>query len=173
ITQADPGDELTAVYEAIVHWADVIIMATPIRWGQASSLYFKMAERLNCVQNQITIADRVLVQRKVVGFIITGGQDNIQGVAGQLMAFFTELGFHLPQFPFVAHSRGWTAEDMEKNIAEVRNSEELRQGTRELADRSIEMANALLAHGDAGAGKTARGGRKAHRLEVERAMEDK
>ncbi|HUG12382.1 MAG TPA: Rieske 2Fe-2S domain-containing protein, partial [Opitutaceae bacterium] len=46
ITQADPGDELTAVYEAIVHWADVIIMATPIRWGQASSLYFKMAERL-------------------------------------------------------------------------------------------------------------------------------
>jgi hypothetical protein len=81
ITQADPNDELTAVYEAIVHWADVIIMATPIRWGQASSLYFKMAERLNCVQNQITIADRVLIQRKVVGFIITGGQDNIQGVA--------------------------------------------------------------------------------------------
>jgi len=173
ITQADPNDELTAVYEAIVHWADVIIMATPIRWGQASSLYFKMAERLNCVQNQITIADRVLIQRKVVGFIITGGQDNIQGVAGQLMAFFTELGFHLPQFPFVAHSRGWTAEDMEKNIAEVKSSEELRQGTRELADRAIEMANALLTRTDDAAAKTARGGRKAHRLEVERAMEDK
>lgn len=171
ITQADPNDELTAVYEAIVHWADVIIMATPIRWGQASSLYFKMAERLNCVQNQITIADRVLIQRKVVGFIITGGQDNIQGVAGQLMAFFTELGFHLPQFPFVAHSRGWTAEDMEKNIADVRNSEELRAGTRELADRAIGMADALLAHGDQAAGRTARGGRKAHRLEVEREME--
>ena len=27
--------------------ADVVLLATPIRWGQASSLYFKMAERLN------------------------------------------------------------------------------------------------------------------------------
>ena len=168
ITQADPTDELTPVYDAIVHWADVILLATPIRWGQASSLYFKMAERLNCVQNQITIADRVLIQNKVVGFIITGGQDNIQGVAGQLMAFFTELGFHLPQFPFVAHSRGWTAEDMEKNVAEVRHSEELRQGTRELAERAIETANMLLGRGE-GARTTSRGGRKAHRLEVERA----
>ena len=46
------------VYEALVHWADVIIVATPIRWGAASSLYFKMAERLNCVQNQITIRNQ-------------------------------------------------------------------------------------------------------------------
>ena len=84
------------------------------------------------------------------------------------MAFFTELGFHLPQFPFVAHSRGWTAEDMEKNVAEVRNSEELRQGTRELAERAIETATTLLGR-DEGARKTSRGGRKAHRLEVERA----
>jgi hypothetical protein len=57
---------------------------------------------------------------------------------------------------------------MEKNVAEVRNSEELRQGTRELADRAIEMANALLARTDEASAKTARGGRKAHRLEVER-----
>ena len=166
ITQADPTDELTEVYDAIVHWADVILLATPIRWGQASSLYFKMAERLNCVQNQITIADRVLIQRKVAGFIITGGQDNIQGVAGQMMAFFTELGFQMPQFPFVAHSRGWTAEDMEQNIAEVRQSEELRQGTRELAERAIETARLLLERPKQ-IRQASRGGRKAHRLEIE------
>ena len=41
--------------EALVHWADAIVIASPIRWGAASSLYFKMAERLNCVQNAITI----------------------------------------------------------------------------------------------------------------------
>jgi len=80
ITQMDSTDELTEVYEALVHWADVVLLATPIRWGQAGSLYFRMAERLNCVQNQITIKDRVLINKKVVSFIITGGQDNIQGV---------------------------------------------------------------------------------------------
>jgi len=166
ITQMDASDQLTPVYEALVHWADVVLLSTPIRWGQASSLYFKMAERLNCVQNQITIQDRVLIQSKVAGFIITGGQDNIQGVAGQLLSFFTELGFHVPQFPFIAHSRGWTAEDMENNIAEVQHSEELREGARALTERAVSLAGALLQRA-AVCDKTQRGGRKAHRLEVE------
>lgn len=168
ITMMDETDELTEVYEALVHWADVVLLATPIRWGQASSLYFRLAERLNCVQNQITLKDRVLISHKVAGFIITGGQDNVQGVAGQLMSFFAELGFTLPQFPFIAHSRGWTAEDMERNIAEVQQSEELRAGARSLVERTVETATLLLAH-KAVADKTARGGRKAHRLEVESA----
>ena len=167
ITQMDAGDQLTPVYEAIVHWADVVLMATPIRWGQASSLYFKMAERLNCVQNQITIKDNVLIRNKVASFIITGGQDNIQGVAGQLLSFFTELGFHVPQFPFIAHSRGWTAEDMEHNIAAVQHSEELRTGARELVERAVKLAGMLL-ESDQPCDKTARGGRKAHKLEVEK-----
>jgi len=167
ITQMDAGDQLTPVYEALVHWADVVLLSTPIRWGQASSLYFRMAERLNCVQNQITINDRVLIQNKVAGFIITGGQDNIQGVAGQLLGFFTELGFHIPQFPFIAHSRGWTAEDMENNIASVKDSEELREGARALAERAVKLAD-LLVHGDESGDKTQRGGRKGHRLEVEK-----
>ena len=85
ITQMDASDEMDRVYEAFVHWADAVIVASPIRWGSASSLYFKMAERLNCVQNAITIGNRVLIRNKVAGFIIVGGQDNIQAVAGQMI----------------------------------------------------------------------------------------
>ena len=62
ITQMDPKDQMAEVYEGIVHWADVILVATPIRWGTASSLYHKMVERMNCVQNQITIRDNVLIR---------------------------------------------------------------------------------------------------------------
>ena len=36
ITQMDSDDELDRVYEALVHWADVILIATPIRWGAGS-----------------------------------------------------------------------------------------------------------------------------------------
>ncbi|MGQ0612362.1 MAG: Rieske 2Fe-2S domain-containing protein [Planctomycetaceae bacterium] len=160
ITQADPEDQMEQVYEALVFWADVLLVATPIRWGAASSLYFKMAERMNCIQNQITIADNVLIRNKVAAFIITGGQDNIQGVAGQMMTFFTELGFFLPQFPFIAHSRGWSAEDMEKNVDYVEKSQDLREGARKLAERAVDMARLLLDHVDA-KGKTTRAGRKA------------
>lgn len=160
ITQMDPQDELTDVYESLVFWADVVLVATSIRWGAPSSLYAKMVERMNCIQNEITTHDRVLIRNKVAGFIITGGQDNIQAVAGQMMMFFGELGFVFPQFPFVAHSRGWSAEDMENNIAQVKGSVELRQGTQALAERCLEMAGTLVASGESTA-SVERGGRKA------------
>jgi multimeric flavodoxin WrbA/nitrite reductase/ring-hydroxylating ferredoxin subunit len=144
ITQMDPADQLDRVYEAIVYWADVLIIALPIRWGVASSLYFKMAERLNCVQNQITIRNRIMLRNKVASFIITGGQDNVQGVAGQALTFFSELGCQFPQFPYIAHSRGWSAEDMENNVRYVQGSADLHQAARELATRGSEMATRLL-----------------------------
>jgi multimeric flavodoxin WrbA/nitrite reductase/ring-hydroxylating ferredoxin subunit len=168
ITQMDQNDQLDRVYEALVHWADAIIIATPIRWGAASSLYFKMAERLNCVQNSITIRNQVLIRNKVAGFIIVGGQDNIQGVAGQMLGFFAELGFIFPQFPYVAHSRGWSSEDMERNVEIVRASTELAEGASMLAKRCIDLAAGLIAH-DQAPTSIERGGRKAHPLEMERA----
>ena len=145
ITQMDAADELTQVYEACVFWADVVLIATPIRWGSASSLYYKMAERMNCIQNQIHLANRILIQNKVASFIITGGQDNVQAVAGQMLTFFGLLGFVFPPFPFVGHSRGWTAEDMENNVAAVKSSDELYTLVRELAERSVALAGNLIA----------------------------
>ncbi len=161
ITQMDPMDQMEQVYEGIVHGADVILVATPIRWGAASSLYYKMVERMNCVQNAITTHNKVLVRDKSVAFIITGGQDNVQAVAGQMLGFFAEIGCHFPPFPYVAHSRGWSAEDMERNMEVVRSSEELRAGTRALVDRAVDLARRLRAsRGDVAS--IERGGRKAH-----------
>ena len=160
ITAADPKDELTEVYDAAVHWADVFLVATPIRWGAASSLYYKMVERLNCVQNQITLNNKVLIRNKVAAFIITGGQDGIQSVAGQMMGFFSEIGFLLPQFPFIAHSLGWEFEEMERNVELVENSEALRAGARDLVNRAADMSKGLLEREIARA-SIERGGRKA------------
>jgi len=163
ITQMDENDEMDRVYEALVHWADAVIVASPIRWGAASSLYFKMAERLNCVQNAITIRNDLLIRNKVAGFIIVGGQDNIQGVAGQMLGFFAELGFIFPQFPYVAHSRGWSAEDMERNVDIVRTSEDLAEGVQMLARRCVDLAADLIARDEAPV-SIERGGRKAYSL---------
>lgn len=163
ITQMDDEDQLDQVYEALVHWADAVVVATPIRWGAASSLYHRMAERMNCIQNQVTTHDRVLIRNKVAAFIIVGGQDNVQAVAGQLLGFFAELGFLFPQFPYIAHSRGWTAEDMENNVSFVRESDELREGAQALAARAIEFARRLLAS-EGAPERIERGGRKAHHM---------
>jgi nitrite reductase/ring-hydroxylating ferredoxin subunit/multimeric flavodoxin WrbA len=163
ITQMDPSDELDRVYEALVHWADVVLVATPIRWGAASSLYYRMAERMNCVQNQVTTHNRVLIRDKVAGFIVVGGQDNVQAVAGQMLGFFAEIGFLFPQFPYVAHSRGWTAEDMERNVEVLQTSRELREGAAALVERCVALAGRLRAS-EGAPERVARGGRKAHAL---------
>lgn len=160
ITQMDQDDQLDRVYEMAVHWADILIIATPIRWGAASSLYYKMVERMNCMQNQITTHNKVLIRNKVAAFIITGGQDGIQAVAGQMMGFFSEIGFLLPQFPYVAHSLGWEAENMERNVRFVEGSEHLRAGARDLVVRSVEMAQGLVERATS-RDSVERGGRKA------------
>jgi multimeric flavodoxin WrbA/nitrite reductase/ring-hydroxylating ferredoxin subunit len=176
ITQMDPEDQLGRVYEAFVHWADVFVIATPIRWGGPSSLYTKMVERMNCIQNQLTIAGRTLLENKVVTAIITGGQDNVQAVAGQMLSFFTELGCHVPQYAYIAHSRGWSAEDMERNVAVVQRSEELREAACALVERGALLAERLLA---TAAAAPTRGGRKGQLLRsaeaalAERAAEER
>lgn len=165
LIEMHPDDQMDQVYEALVHWADAVIVATPIRWGAASSLYFKMAERLNSVQNAVTVRNKVLIRNKVAGFIVVGGQDNIQGVAGQMLGFFAELGFIFPQFPYIAHSRGWSQEDMENNVAIVRASKELADGAAKLAHRCLALADKLVA-ADAAPASIERGGRKAHALSI-------
>jgi nitrite reductase/ring-hydroxylating ferredoxin subunit/multimeric flavodoxin WrbA len=144
ITQMDSSDQMDRVYEGVVHWADVILVATPIRWGGASSLYYKMIERMNCIQNQETVANNHLLRNKVAGFVITGGQDNVQAVAGQMLTFFSEVGCQFPQFPFIAHSRGWSAEDMENNEKHVRESSALHEGAAALVRRCAEMATVMV-----------------------------
>jgi hypothetical protein len=79
------------VYEGLVHGADVALIATPIRWGNASSLY-----------------------------------SNRQ----------SERGFVFPPFPFIAHARGWDAEDMQNNVRQVK-----------MGDSEREMRHALNAPG--------------------------
>ena len=165
ITQMDPDDEMEQVYEGLVHWSDVIIVATPIRWGGASSLYYKMIERMNCIQNQETIANKHLLRNKVAGFIITGGQDNVQAVAGQMLTFFAEIGCQFPQFPFIAHSRGWSAEDMENNQDYVRHSQSLHDGAAALVRRCAEMARVMIEE-KPGPRALTRGGRKGHELDT-------
>jgi hypothetical protein len=53
------------------------------------------------------------------------------------------------------------AEDMERNVDEVRGSEELRDGARMLVSRAVHAARILLDH-ETALQAVARGGRKAH-----------
>ena len=89
----------------------------------------------------------------------------MQAVAGQMLTFFAELGCQFPQFPFIAHSRGWSAEDMENNELHVRNSKFLHDGAAALVQRSADMARVMV-ESTLGEGALVRGGRKGHQLDT-------
>ena len=119
ISEMDKEDQMIQIYEKIILWADVVLIATPKRWGNSSSLYYKMIQRMNCVQNQIITNNKFLIRDKVAAFIITGGQDNIQHVAGELLTFWSQLGFIFGKFPFAGCTRGWYSEDTENSYEEM------------------------------------------------------
>ena len=77
-----------------------------------------------------------------------------------MLGFFSELASIFPQFPFIAHSRGWTHEDMENNVEIVRTSKELAEGAHTLAKRLLDLATQLI--GGEACVSLERGGLKAH-----------
>ena len=87
-----------------------------------------------------------------------------------MLTFFGELGCQFPQFPFIAHSRGWSAEDMEHNVKYVRDSEPLHEAARQLVNRSCELAERLLATEAPSA--ILRAGRKASGFHVLKSADD-
>ena len=60
-----------------------------------------------------------------------------------MLTIWSELGFVFPQFPFIAHSRGWDAEDMQNNVRQVRASDALREAARELLTRAMDFWKVL------------------------------
>jgi nitrite reductase/ring-hydroxylating ferredoxin subunit/multimeric flavodoxin WrbA len=140
ISEMDKDDQMIQVYEKLILWADVVVLATPIRWGNSSSLYYQMIQRMNCVQNQIITHDIHLIRDKVAAFIITGGQDNVQHVAGELMTFWAQLGFIFGKFPFVGWSRGWYAEDTENNLHDMNSSRQMKKDITKTIRGAVELS---------------------------------
>jgi len=140
ISEMDKDDQMIEVYQKVILWADVVIIATPIRWGNASSLYYQMVQRMNCVQNQSITNERYLIRDKVAAFIITGGQDNVQHVAGELLTFWSQLGFVFGKFPFVGWTRGWYAEDTENNFDKMKDNEHMGQDIIKTISAAVEMS---------------------------------
>jgi nitrite reductase/ring-hydroxylating ferredoxin subunit/multimeric flavodoxin WrbA len=140
ISEMDKEDQMIEIYQKVILWADVVIIATPIRWGNASSLYYQMVQRMNCVQNQSITHGSYLIRDKVATFIITGGQDNVQHVAGELMTFWSQLGFVFGKFPFVGWTRGWYAKDTENNFDKMKDNEHVRQDIIRTISGAVEMS---------------------------------
>jgi multimeric flavodoxin WrbA len=136
-------DKMDVIYYGLTEWADIVVISTPIRYGNPTSLYFKMVERLNTVHNQMTLHDRHLIKDKVACFLITGGQDNVQHTAGEMITFFSEMGFIMPRYSYAAWTRGWYAEHMAKSFDLCVTNKEFENDIKRMIDTAVDLKGRL------------------------------
>lgn len=147
ISQRKKEDELLWVYNLLVDWADVIIIATPIRRGAPASLYFKFIERLNCLENQKEVYGVDLLGNQQMGFVIIGAQDGVQACLGQMMAQCSQMGFGFAKHPYVWYTSGnYTNDAMENASSQIKKDHEIiaSQYT-EMIDNQIKIIKSLRA----------------------------
>lgn len=101
-------DQMQRVYDAVLA-CDILILASPIRWNNHSALVQKFVERMNCIENQYSWFGNRMIHNKVAGLIIIGHVDGIQHVAGNLLNFFSWLGFSIPDVAITS----WVGENDE------------------------------------------------------------
>jgi len=90
-----PGDEWPGILKKILA-ADIIVFATPIWWGNQSSLMQRVIERLDELHTELRETGKSRLTNKVGGIIITGEEDGEQHVTGNISNFLLSIGVTLP-----------------------------------------------------------------------------
>ena len=76
--------------------ADIILFATPIWWGQRSSLMQRIIERMDAFDEESLAGGRAELLNKVAGIVITGSEDGAQHVMASIMEVLSFMNFTLP-----------------------------------------------------------------------------
>jgi multimeric flavodoxin WrbA len=134
-------DQMQVVYDAILK-SDILILATPIRWNNHSALVQKFVERMNAIENQYSWFGNQMIMNKVCGLIIIGHVDGIQHVAGNLLNFFSWLGFHIPE-DAIASWVGENDEDTTKDWELIERNRYTQEDLENLITSSLQLAYSL------------------------------
>jgi len=137
-------DEMQRVYDAVLE-CDILILATPIRWNNHSAIVQKFVERMNAIENQYSWFGNRMINNKVAAMIIVGHVDGVQHVAGNLMNFFSWLGFHTPEVA-IASWVGENDEDTTKDWVQIQNNRYTQEDLSNLITSALRLAYALKHH---------------------------
>lgn len=88
-------DEWPAVVERLKA-AHIVLFATPVWWGQRSSLMQRIIERLDAFDEEAHSSGRSELLNKVAGIVITGSEDGAQQTMASIMEVLSFMNFTLP-----------------------------------------------------------------------------
>lgn len=132
------GDEWPGILQKVLE-ADIVIFATPIWWGNHSSLMQRVIERLDEMHDMILAGKKSPLEGKVGGVVITGDSDGAQHVIGNVFNFFNAVGLTVP--PFTSLSVLWEGQEKESETA---RDELLRKYERDYSGTAEKMVTQLM-----------------------------
>jgi multimeric flavodoxin WrbA len=95
ITANGVEDGMTAVIKQLLQ-ADAILFATPIWWNNHSSLTQALVERLDGIDQWSITAHVYPFMGKTFGCLVSGAEDGVQHIWGNLDQFMNALGCVIP-----------------------------------------------------------------------------
>lgn len=91
------SDDWPAILQRTLN-SDIVIFATPVWWGNQSTLIQRVIERLDELHDEIMESGKSRLMNKVAGIIVSGDSDGAEHIIGNLSIFFVALGLTIPPF---------------------------------------------------------------------------
>jgi multimeric flavodoxin WrbA len=101
------NDDWPGILEKILE-AQIIVFATPIWWGNQSSLMQRTIERLDELHDELLETGKSRLNNKVGGIVITGEEDGEQHITGNISNFLINMGVTLPPHCGVSYQGSYT-----------------------------------------------------------------
>lgn len=136
------GDEWPRILEKVLA-ADIIIFATPIWWGNQSSLTQRAIERLDELHDELRETGKSRLTNKVGGIVITGEEDGEQHVTGNISNFLLSIGVTLPPMCAVSYLGDYSRASRESLRKRLRGDKATASAARKMAENLAFFARLL------------------------------
>jgi multimeric flavodoxin WrbA len=137
------GDEWPVILKKVLA-ADIVVFATPIWWGNHSSLMQRVIERLDELHNELLETGKSRLTNKVGGIVITGEEDGEQHITGSLSNFLLSIGVTLPPMCAVSYQGEYTRATKKSLARKFREDEDIASAAERMARNLAFFARVLV-----------------------------
>ena len=134
------GDEWSEILTKI-EAAEIVILATPVWWGNFSSEIQRVIERLDEVHDEILAGKKSRLEGKTGGIVITGDSDGAQNIIAGIANFYNAIGIALP--PFATLSVLWDGQAKGKSTPKARLMQKYQKDYSETANKMVTQLKAF------------------------------
>jgi multimeric flavodoxin WrbA len=130
------GDAWPVILEKVLA-SQILVLATPIWWGNHSSLIQRVIERLD-EQHDVVLAGKPSpLEGKAGGVVITGDSDGAEHVIGNVCNFFNAVGVLVP--PYASLSVLWEKQAKKQDPSREELLQKYSKDYTSTADRMVEQ----------------------------------